>query len=195
MKFLTTAKLIMGNPNKFFNSVKKETDLTVSFVYLLQLLIIPTVMIIVLFSLFFTIMSGFLGPLVGVQTMGFLGPLIGIGAGISFYVISVIGSFIGAVILFIFIYIVGGRKGYTNTYKASVYGGTPGTLFAWIPFVNIVFGLWSLYLVIKGVSVLHEISMGRALLAILLPLIVAIVIIIGFVGMAFLTGMLGPMYY
>ena len=46
----------------------------------------------------------------------------------------------------------------------------------WIPFVGVIFSLWSLYLMIKGVSTLHKVSMVRAVLIIFLPFVIMIVL-------------------
>lgn len=181
MDLIETIKMIMGNSEKFFNSVKKE-DIGPSIKYLLLLLIIPSVIIILLFSVFFGIIVNFLAFVpelesVPVYFISLLGPLIGIFIGGTFYISYFIGSFISAAILHVIIYLMGAKKGFENTYKAIAYGSTPSILFAWFPFVNIAFGLWSWYLIVKGMSKLQNVTMERAFIATLVPFICVLGII------------------
>jgi len=84
--------------------------------------------------------------------------------------------FISGSLTHLFVRAFGGRKGYGNTMKAFAYGNTPLFLFGWIPFVGMLFPLWTLVLNVIGIRQLHEISTGRAVGAVLLG-IVALVII------------------
>ena len=103
-----------------------------------------------------------------------------------FYVISLISIFVGSGIIHLFIKLVGGKGDCQKTFKAMVYSSTPSLLLAWIPYIGPLFSLWALYLAIKGVSILHDISMGRAFLAVfLLPFILAFIVgfILGLMGL------------
>ena len=113
-----------------------------------------------------------------------------------------IGTFIGlfiATLIFIawlhlWVYIFGGRNGIMQTMKAVVYGYTPHLLFAWIPFIGIIFSIWALVLNVLGVRELQELSTGKTVLifviAILIPMIV-IVFLLGFLlaALVAVTGM------
>ncbi len=91
-------------------------------------------------------------------------------------IVTIIRAFIVGLILHIGVYIVGGRKGITQTMKAYMYGSSPSLLFGWIPIlllgriyiVAIISTIWSLILLILGVHRLHRITTGRAILAILM---------------------------
>ena len=157
--------------------------------YYLILLLVPTVMI-ALMSGFF--LSGIFSALVWyapeIETvpaaiLQVVGPFAGLFIGGVFYVVMAIGIIIKAVILHVIVYLMGTKKGFANTYKAVAYGNTPSALFSWMPLVNIIFGLWSWYLTVKGLSKLHGMTMGMALLATLIPLIVVGgLLAIGFAG-------------
>jgi hypothetical protein len=190
MEILEKVKLVFSDPEKFFNSVKGE-DLGEPVKYYLILLLIPTLFITLMSSLF---LSGLFSTLAwympDIETMPAmilqtLGPIAGLFVGGMFYISMAVGSIISAVILHVIIYLFGGKKGFVNTYKATAYGNTPSVLFSWIPMVNIIFGLWSWYLVVKGLSKLQGLTMGMALLATLIPLIVF--------GGLFSVGMMGYM--
>lgn len=100
---------------------------------------------------------------------------------VIFALLAVVGAFAGLFIsgslTHLFVRAFGGRKGYGNTIKAFAYGETPLLLFGWIPFVGMLFPLWTLVLNIIGIRQLHEISTGRAVGAVLLS--IAALIIIG----------------
>jgi len=72
----------------------------------------------------------------------------------------------------LFLVIVGGaRGGFGATLRAMSYAYAPQIL-ALVPLCGAVVGLvWSVVLVVIGLSVLHRISLGRALLSVLLPLL------------------------
>lgn len=91
-------------------------------------------------------------------------------------VMTVIGGIIGLIIggawTHLWVYVCGGRKGYGQTVKALAYGGTPGYVLGWIPFINFIGSLWALILSILGLRELHEISTGRAVAAVLLAVLI-----------------------
>jgi len=93
------------------------------------------------------------------------------------------GLFIGAAIVHIFVYLLGGGKGYTQTVKSIGYGMTPLLLLGWIPFIGIIFSIWALVVGIIGIRELQDISTGKAVLALILPITMGI--IVGIVMLAY----------
>ena len=91
---------------------------------------------------------------------------------------GIIGVFIGGAWLHIFVWLLGGRKGYLQTVKALVYGSTPGLLISWIPIIGIIGALWTLILEILGIQELQEMSTGRAAAAVILAVVILVIIII-----------------
>jgi len=100
---------------------------------------------------------------------------------VIFALLAVVGAFASLFITgswaHLFVRAFGGRKGYANTIKAFAYGDTPFLLFGWIPFVGMLFWIWALVLNIIGIRQLHEISIGRAVGAVLLSIVALGVII------------------
>ncbi len=88
------------------------------------------------------------------------------------WVFGVIGIFILGLFIHIFVYLVGGRNGNAQTIKAVMYAATPGLLLGWIPYINIIAVIWSLVLVVHGIHKFHEITVGRAIIAVLVPVII-----------------------
>ncbi len=92
------------------------------------------------------------------------------------FVAAIAGTIIGGVILHIFVYIVGGREGIEQTIKAEIYAQTPNLLLGWIPFIGAITGIWSAVLEVIGIRELQKLSTGRAILAVLLPVTIAILL-------------------
>jgi hypothetical protein len=113
-----------------------------------------------------------MGEIFLAETMG-----VAIGA-IVLVIVSLIMVFIIGGWLHLFVYLLGGRKGYLETVKALIFGSTPYMLIGWIPLVGIIIGgIWSLILSILGIRELHQISTGRAAGAVILAAIIIVIII------------------
>lgn len=162
--FFGKTKKILTSPDAFFNSVRDESGVKSAFVCFAVTSLIGAV---INFIIFFTVF-GAISAAIGVPVFGGFGFA-------SFFLLWAAGLlliFAGAAIFHIFVIIFGGRNGYTSTFKAIAYGAVPYNIFSWIPLLGLIFGLWSLYLFIKGISVLHDINMGKAAAAVLLPVII-----------------------
>ncbi|MBW1972723.1 MAG: hypothetical protein DRG20_05950 [Deltaproteobacteria bacterium] len=105
-----------------------------------------------------------------------------------------IGLFIGSAILHVCLMIVGGnRSGFEGTFKVVAYS-TATQILAIVPICGgIVAGIWAIVAEIIGLSRVHDISTGKAALAVFLPIIVCCGLIAGMgVLMPFFFG--GPHY-
>jgi len=82
-----------------------------------------------------------------------------------------------------------------QTIKAGMYGSTASLLFGWLPIINMIAVIWSLVTEIIGIRQLHEITTGRAILAMVLPLIIAFIlamVLVGFFVITTTSSGLGP---
>jgi hypothetical protein len=91
---------------------------------------------------------------------------------------SVICTLVFAAWLHLWVYVVGGRKGIMLTVNTVIYGSTPLLLLGWIPFLGIIFTLWSLVLGVLGIRELQEISTGKAIFAVAIAVIIPLFIVI-----------------
>jgi len=108
-----------------------------------------------------------------------------------------IAMFVGSAVIHLCLMIVGGNNnGYKTTFRAISYSYS-GYLFGIIPFIGLIIGgIYTFILTIIGVREGHEISTGKAVLAVLLPAIVifglifiAILVVMMFIGsMGFFGG-------
>lgn len=165
------AKMVMTKPSEFFESVKSEPGIGPAFKYLAIIAFVPIIPILLL------VLAGMSGS--SQIPFDFLAralpfPIIAIP--IFSYVSTLLFPFLFAGIIQVSAKLLKGSGDYAATYRAIVYAGTPATLLSWIPIVGGISGLWSLYLVVKGVSKLHDVSMGRAVLIVLLLLLVIVVV-------------------
>jgi hypothetical protein len=121
--------------------------------------------------------------LIGIETMPRLaGMPEGIAIPVIVFLMALAGGFILTLIfaawLHLWVYILGGRKGIMQTFKAIIYGHTPRLLLGWIPFIGFIFVLWSLALGILGIRELQEISTGKAILAVVIAVIIPLILIL-----------------
>jgi hypothetical protein len=125
------------------------------------------------------------------------------------YVIIFALTLLAAAVVHLFVYMLRGSKGFHQTYKALMYASAPliflslvfplflstvmlgfGTDYMLMFYVSmglvIAVGFWSLYIAVKGLSKLHEISVLKALVAlVIIPLI--ILIALSFIASMFLS--------
>jgi len=172
MVYFKKVREIMLSPSRFFRKIKREKGITNAFKYLVILSVVPAIAI--TFSAF------------AIPTESLFSRL-GVVALILLYFLSLLGQFISSMIVHAFVYLLKGRGNYGDTFKVIVYGSTPSLLLSWIPFLGFIFGLYSLYLTVKGISIVHSVSILRALAIILLPIILVFGIIAIFLaGTAYL---------
>jgi signal peptidase len=138
-------KGFLFSPSETFDASKEDT-LGTTFEFFIALLTICAVL------------SGVMGWLVFYH---------GVTMFVLVLILGIIGVFIGGLWTHVWIYLVGGRKGVTQTLKALMYGATPGCLLGWIPIVGVFAVVWTLILEIVGIGQLHELSTRRAVLAVI----------------------------
>ena len=165
VSFFDKIKTVLASPSRFYNSVKAETGFKAPMVYLLVMSAVSVVL---------SMVYSYTG-LPGSTASSVSGVLAGIPLA---WISGIVATFIIAAVFHIFVYLLGGKNGFLQTFKSDVYGSTPTYLLGWIPYVNIAVGIYALfYLIPKGISIQHNMSMGRAILAILLPVVIIVLVI------------------
>jgi hypothetical protein len=178
MDIIEKVKGFLLEPSKTFDTLKEEP---------LEEAVKYYAVIAAIYSALLALLLAFAGSLFGTM-MGFgnMGMMMGAGTGIGsaitffvmFMIIAIVGAFIGGAILHIFVYIVGGRRGIAQTIKAGMYGSTPTLLFGWLPIINFIAMIWSLVAEIIGIRQLHELTTGKAILVVILPILLALILTI-----------------
>jgi hypothetical protein len=179
--FVAKVKGFLISPTTTFRKVKDETLGSPLKYYIIWSLIFGIVLTIATMALGVFIF-GAIGALFGAPGLGMLGAGFGATIGVLLIVLSVISHLIA---LFVFgawqhlwVYIFGGRKGYTQTIKAMAYSFTPTFLLGWIPFVSIIAYIWALILCIIGIRELHKISTERAVGSVIVSSIISLIILL-----------------
>jgi hypothetical protein len=189
--FIETLAMVLTKPDQAFRTMKTEGGLAEPLIYAL--------------------IGGCVGGIVslllslGLQSMGlFAGQrdtfaaLAGIGVGsialiVLVPVFIVIGLFIGAAIVHLCLMIVGGaNKSFETTFRVLAFSqGSTGPLQIIPVCGGLIAGVWALVVNCIGLARAHETTTGRAVLAVLLPLIVCcgagILLLIMFGGIAALS--------
>lgn len=189
--FIETLAMVLTKPDQAFRTMKTEGGLAEPLIYAL--------------------IGGCVGGIVslllslGLQSMGlFAGQrdtfaaLAGIGVGsialiVLLPVFVVIGLFIGAAIVHLCLMIVGGaNKSFETTFRVLAFSqGSTGPLQIIPVCGGLIAFVWALVVDCIGLARAHETSTGRAVLAVLLPLVVccgaAILLLIMFGGIAALS--------
>jgi hypothetical protein len=78
--------------------------------------------------------------------------------------------------IYAFVLLFGGQKGLAQTVKTVMYAMTPVLLLGWIPLVSIIGDVWSFVLVIIGIRENQEITTGRAVLVVVVPLVLSLIL-------------------
>lgn len=108
--------------------------------------------------------------------------LLGVALPVAVFVLILICGFVFTLVfaawLHLWVSIFGGHNGIMQTINAVIYGGTPRLLLGWIPFIGIIFSLWSLVLTVLGIRELQDLSTTKAILVVFIAIIIPLIVII-----------------
>lgn len=90
---------------------------------------------------------------------------------------GIISILIGAAIIYVIYKILGGTGTYEGTVRFISYANAVMVIY-WIPIIGWIFGLYEIYLYIVGGMFVHNISMGKSAIAVLLPIILVFLLAI-----------------
>lgn len=167
--FFETMMMVLTKPDRAFTAMKREGGLTEPLIYGVTG---GSLGLIVYFLYNFAFQS--LGSLVGggrhsmFHGVGWLGMII------VAPIFIVIGLFIGAAIVHLCLMLVGGAKhSFETTFRVMCFeGGSVGPLMV-VPFCGgAVAGIWGIVVRCIGLARAHETDIGRAVLAVFLPVII-----------------------
>ncbi|MBI4018803.1 MAG: YIP1 family protein [Candidatus Aenigmarchaeota archaeon] len=179
-RILLKISSILLTPSKFFASAKKEKGIGDAFKYYFSISLIPAIATTLLALILGLAMSSLYQGALGETAVA--GSIINIVVFGFVWITGIVWRFIAAGMLHAFAKILGAKNYYSETYKAVVYSNTPHQITAllfpimWIPAIGsmvwlliwTICGFYALYLSIVGMSVLHNMSMGKAAGAVLL---------------------------
>ncbi|MHC1756246.1 MAG: YIP1 family protein [Methanosarcina sp.] len=88
---------------------------------------------------------------------------------------GIVSLFVEAAILYVIYKVLGGKGSYEGTVRFVSYA-TAVLVVSWIPLVGWIAGLYGIYLYIVGGMYVHDVSMGKSAIAILLPTILVFIL-------------------
>ncbi len=178
--FIGKAKGFFFKPSEAFETVRDE-PLHESIKFFIRILVF-----ILAISALFSVVSAFIyGPIGNLSfslkpgifagILGFIWLFLNYGSIFYWLIFTyVISSAILQIIIFpithIMVYILGGRKGITQTLKAVIYASSIYLLLGWLPIIYLPW-IWALVVEIVGIRKLHALSTGRAIMSSIIPLI------------------------
>ncbi|MHC1577098.1 MAG: YIP1 family protein [Candidatus Methanospirareceae archaeon] len=173
-------KGFLFSPSETFDRSKEDT-LGDAFKYFVVILAVFAAILAVLVAVAFSLYAGMFGML-GAPRMAFgtavAGPLLALVFFVCTLVVWTFSVFISGLWLHLWVFLVGGRNGVEQTLKAVIYGETPSLLLGWIPVLGVVAAIWTLVVEAVGVRQLHELSTGRAVLAVVLAVVIPAVVLV-----------------
>lgn len=193
MDYIETWKEVMQSPSDFYREMPKTggyadplTFAAISFIIYALL----TALLTVLFG-HAMYMGGMYGGMYdgmygGARGFGFFAILMTV---IFTPIAGIISLFIEAAILYIIYKILGGTGSYEGTVRFICYA-TAVLVLSWIPFLGWIIGIYGIYLYIVGGMYVHDVSMTRSVIAVLLPvLLVFLFMAIIIAGLFALSGL------
>jgi hypothetical protein len=104
-------------------------------------------------------------------------------------VFTVVSLFVSAAITHVALLLLdGARRGFEATMRVAAYGSGSTALLNLVPICGgVVGGIWSIVITVIGISRAHEISTGKALAAVLLPMLVCCLLVASAMVAAFLV--------
>jgi hypothetical protein len=101
-------------------------------------------------------------------------------------ILGIISLFIGGAIFYIIYKVLGGTGSYEGTVRFMSYA-TAVLVISWIPIIGLIVGIYGIYLYIVGGTFVHNVSMGKSALAVLLPTILVFLLAMVIASLAVLS--------
>lgn len=180
MGYVETWKEVMQTPSDFYREMSKTggyadplTFAAISFI------------VYALLAALFTVLFGHGMYMDGSMYGGMYNGMYGGMRGLGFFAIlmtviitpiaGIISLFIEAAILYIIYKILGGAGTYEGTVRFISYA-TAVLVLSWIPIIGWIAGIYGIYLYIVGGMYVHDVSMARSVIAIILPTLLVILL-------------------
>ncbi len=179
MGYIETWKEVMQKPSDFYRGMPKTGGYADPLTFAAISFIIYALLT-ALLSVFFgreMYMGGMYngtygGMYNGVGEFGFFAVLMTV---IITPIAGIISLFIEAAILYVIYKVLGGTGSYEGTVRFISYA-TAVLVLSWIPLIGLIVGIYGIYLYIVGGAHVHDVSMARSTIAVLLPTLLVILL-------------------
>jgi hypothetical protein len=165
----------LWSPAETFEASKEET-LSDAYVYCFPLLVIFSVLLAVIIGI--VLANPVAQSILGMRPDSELLKIITLMSASGIILGGTVGVLIAGIWMHIWAYAFGGRNGLEQTIKVLLYAATPLLVLGWIPVIGTAIGaIWSLLLLLTGLTQLQGMYSGRAILALVAALLVPVVVI------------------
>lgn len=158
-------KMLFSDPQGFFGKVR-EPNIGGS---ILLFVIVSLLVGLVSFGFQFILARSLFGSRFGFSYFGI---------GFSFLITGVTMTFVFSGIVHTVVKIFHGKGSYVDSYNIVTYSLVPAAVLSLIPIIGILSFIYSIVLMTFGISIVHKIDKGKAVVAALMPMI----LLIGLVG-------------
>ncbi len=173
-EFVRKTKKVILSPRVFYHEIEKEQGWKDALSYAIAIAVISSIFgileLTVLSPVFKNFIPSYLQPENTPQILDILP------AFFMSTVMVVLLGFVWAGALHLWFKVVRLKGTYWGIYKTYIYSRAPLSILGWIPFVGGLFGLYSLYVLAVGMSVHYKITVKKALLLLVVPLIVLFIV-------------------
>lgn len=191
--YIETWKDVIQNPSDFFRRMPKTGGYADPLTF--------TAISFIIYALLTALLTVFFGRGMYIGSMygGMYGGMYSSARSFGFFAIlmtviispiaGIISIFIESAILYVLYKILGGTGSYEGTVRFVSYA-TSVLVLSWIPIISWIVGIYGIYLYIVGGMYVHDMSMVKSAIAILLPtLIVILIMAIVMAGLFALSGL------
>lgn len=176
MGYIETWKEVMQRPSDFYRMMPKTGGYADPLTFAATSFITYALLIALLTALFGRGMymdGGMYGGMHGgAGDFGFFAVLMTV---IITPIAGIISLFIEAAILYVIYKVLGGTGSYEGTVRFISYA-TAVLLLSWVPIIGWIVGIYGIYLYIVGGMYVHDVSMARSVIAVLLPTLLVILL-------------------
>jgi hypothetical protein len=103
-------------------------------------------------------------------------------------ILIIIGLFIGSIIIHISVMMFGGKRGFEATFRVLSFSNSIQVIASIVPVLGALFAfIYFPVVIVVGLKEIHQVTMGRAALAVFVSLIIAALIIGGLFSLLFVT--------
>ncbi|VVB78062.1 Yip1 domain protein [uncultured archaeon] len=162
-------KMLFFEPNGFFKKVREKTIINSLVTYVIISLIVAAIS----FG-FRSILGGIVGGIFSSYLIGGQGVILSL----ILPILGIVSTFIYAGAAHIVIIILKGEGNFIDSYNAVTYSFVAGIILSIIPIVGFLGYIYSVVLMVFGLSEYHKISKGKAVAAAITPIIFVIVLLI-----------------
>jgi hypothetical protein len=176
-EIIARARDVATAPSAFFTSIAKETDVRKTSIYLFVMMVVGFLLQILSVVVVQPVFNQLFAQVVQMPVSeGTLNPALIIPSFINNILIGFILSAILTSTLHFWLKLFAKKSEWRSTFNLYVYSRTPIYLLSWLPILNIVGWIYSVYLLVVGAQKIHKLDKRTATFVIVLPIMLLFIV-------------------